>query len=220
MIELQGVSKLYRSGGAIVQALRGIDLKLEAGEFLGVIGPSGSGKSTLLHLLGGLDLPSSGRVLWRGRDLGALGPSERARWRGEHVGFVFQTFNLIPTLTALENVELPLLLKGVSLRERRKRSRKLLEEVGLEGRVCHKPTELSGGEQQRVALARALAVEPELLLADEPTGNLDSQRGEEILRLLQRFNEGGKTVVLATHDPEVALYARRLISLKDGILIP
>jgi putative ABC transport system ATP-binding protein len=220
MMKLERVSKIYVLGSATIHALRDVDLELESGEFLAVMGPSGSGKSTLLHLLGGLDLPSRGRVLWHGRDLTVLSESELARWRGEHVGFVFQTFQLIPTLTALENVELPLLLRGISPKERRRRAHERLRAVGLEERARHKPTELSGGEQQRVALARALVVDPAIILADEPTGNLDSQTGQVILGLLRDLNERRDvTVVLATHDREAAGYARRIAHLKDGMLL-
>jgi len=219
MLRLERVSKIYTLGNAVIHALKGIDLQLESGEFIAVMGPSGSGKSTLLHIMGGLDVPSDGRVLWRGRDLTTLSGPELAAWRGKHVGFVFQTFNLVPTLTAQENVELPLLLRGVSLRERGRRAGELLERVGLAKRAHHRPSELSGGEQQRIALARALANEPSLILADEPTGNLDSETGREILELLRDLNEqGGVTVVLATHNPEAARYARRVVRLKDGSL--
>ncbi|OGF54446.1 MAG: macrolide ABC transporter ATP-binding protein [Candidatus Fraserbacteria bacterium RBG_16_55_9] len=202
-----------------VQALRAVNLELSPGEFLAVMGRSGSGKSTLLHILGGLDWPSSGRVLWNERDLTTLSVRELARWRGEHVGFVFQSFNLMPTLTALENVELPLLLRGISAKERRIRAREQLEHVGLARRASHKPAELSGGEQQRVALARALVSDPAMILADEPTGNLDSETGQVLLRLLRNLNERGTTIVLATHDPEAAAFAQRIIRLKDGALL-
>jgi len=218
MIRLEQVSKIYILGSSTVYALRDVDLEVERGEFLAVMGPSGSGKSTLLHLIGGLDLPSRGRLLWDGRDLAALSEAELARWRGEHVGFVFQTFQLIPTLTAQENVELPLLLRGIPPGERRRRAHERLEEVGLGARAHHKPAELSGGEQQRVALARALAVDPAIILADEPTGNLDSSSGEEILQMLKRLNARGKTIVLATHNPEASKYATRVVHLKDGRL--
>ncbi len=201
-------------------ALKDIHLEIAAGEFLALMGPSGSGKSTLLHILGGLDWPSGGRVLWQGRDLATLGGAELARWRGRHVGFVFQTFNLVPALTALENVELPLLLRGVSPHRRRKRASALLEQVGLAERAHHKPTELSGGEQQRVALARALVSDPAMILADEPTGNLDSETGRAILQLLRALNQQGTTIVLATHNWEAAGYAQRIIRLRDGRLMP
>ncbi len=220
MIKLEQVSKVYALGNNTIQALKSVSLDVHSGEFLAVMGPSGSGKSTLLHILGGLDWPSSGRVLWHERDLTTLSGPELAHWRGEHVGFVFQSFSLIPTLTALENVELPLLLKGISLIERRERARKRLEQVGLAKRASHKPMELSGGEQQRVALARALVSDPLMILADEPTGNLDSETGKTLLQLLRGLNEQGTTIVLATHDPEAAPFAQRIVRLKDGTLLP
>jgi putative ABC transport system ATP-binding protein len=218
VIQLEQVSKVYAMGSITVPALKDVTLEIQAGDFLAVMGPSGSGKSTLLHLLGGLDWPSSGRVLWDGRDLTTLRPHELARWRGEHVGFVFQTFYLIPTLTALENVEMPLLLRGISPKGRRARACERLEQVGLSQRMLHKPAELSGGEQQRVALARALVGDPRLILADEPTGNLDSETGGKLLQLLRELNEQGTTIMLATHDPEAAQYARTIIRLRDGVL--
>jgi putative ABC transport system ATP-binding protein len=220
MIKLERISKIYVSGRSTVQALRDVDLEIQAGDFPAVMGPSGSGKSTLLHLLGGLDVPSSGRILWRDRDLAGLSRAELARWRSRHVGFIFQTFHLMPTLTALENVELPLLLQGVPPKERRARAQQVLSRVGLAERSHHKPNELSGGEQQRVAVARALIAQPEVLLADEPTGNLDSETGRAVLELLREINEqGGVTVVLATHDPEVASFAHEILRLRDGRLM-
>lgn len=219
MIELEGVSKVYALGNTTIQALKNVSLKVHAGEFLAVMGPSGSGKSTLLHILGGLDWPSRGRVLWHERDLTSLRGPELAQWRGANVGFVFQSFNLIPTLTALENVELPLLLRGVSPQVRRRRAHERLEQVGLAKRASHKPMELSGGEQQRVALARALVTGPAMILADEPTGNLDSETGHVLLQLLQELNEQGTTIVLATHNLEAAPFAQRIVRLKDGTLL-
>lgn len=218
-MRLEGVSKVYAMGNTIIQALQDVYLELTPGEFLAVMGRSGSGKSTLLHILGGLDWPSSGRVLWGERDLTTLSAPELASWRGEHVGFVFQSFNLMPTLTARENVELPLLLRGVSPNERRMWARERLEQVGLAERASHKPAELSGGEQQRVALARALVSDPAMILADEPTGNLDSETGQALLQLLRELNERGTTIVLATHDPEAAGYSQRIIRLKDGAVL-
>lgn len=221
LMQLERVSKLYRLGSGTVHALRDLDLELPQGEFLAVMGPSGSGKSTLLHLMGGLDGPSRGRVLWRGRDLASLNGTELARWRSRHVGFVFQTFHLVPTLTAWENVALPLLFRGVPPRDRRDRASRWLKRVGLGQRLTHRPAELSGGEQQRVALARALVGSPELVLADEPTGNLDSASGRAILELLRELNEREEvTVVLATHDGEAAQCARRIVQLRDGTLLP
>ncbi len=223
LLRLERVSKTYAAGSVPVHALREVTLSLDEGDFVAVMGPSGSGKSTLLHLMGGLDAPTQGRVLWRGQDLAAMSAAERARWRSRHVGFVFQTFQLLAHLTARENVELPLLLQGVSPRERRRRAERLLAQVGLRDRALHgrKPTELSGGEQQRVALARALITEPELLLADEPTGNLDSETGRGILQLVQELNKReGLTVVLATHNPEAAQSASIVVKLRDGRLDP
>ena len=220
LLRLERVSKTYSAGRVPVHALRAITLSLEPGDFLAVMGPSGSGKSTLLHLMGGLDVPTQGRVLWRGRDLGAMSASERARWRSQHVGFVFQTFQLLGHLTARENVELPLVFQGIAPKERRRRAEALLGRVGLRSRQRHKPSELSGGEQQRVAIARALVTGPELLLADEPTGNLDSETGRQILQLLRELNErDGLTVVLATHNREAAQFARTVVELRDGRVV-
>ncbi len=219
LLRLEGVSKTYVAGIVPVHALRDVTLSLDSGEFLAVMGPSGSGKSTLLHLMGGLDVPTRGRVLWRDRDLGGMSTSQRARWRSQHVGFVFQAFQLLPHLTARENVELPLVLQGVAPKERRRRAEALLERVGLLRRRAHKPSELSGGEQQRVAIARALITNPEVLLADEPTGNLDSETGHQILELIRELNErDGLTVVLATHNREAASYAHAVVELRDGRL--
>ncbi|MCX7751062.1 MAG: ABC transporter ATP-binding protein [Candidatus Bipolaricaulota bacterium] len=216
LIRLEGVEKVYRLGEVDVPALRGVDLVVERGASLSIMGPSGSGKSTLLHLLGLLDRPTAGRILWDGRDVTDLKPNELAELRGRHIGFVFQTFNLVPTLTALENVELPLVFLGVSPRARRARAAELLTRLGLEARLAHKPRQLSGGEQQRVAIARALAPDPELLLADEPTGNLDSATGREILAILGDLHRGGKTLILVTHDPEAAATTSATIRLRDG----
>ncbi|HED03193.1 MAG TPA: ABC transporter ATP-binding protein [Candidatus Fraserbacteria bacterium] len=214
--KLEGVRKIYSVGRSLVPALRGLDLEIATGEFLAIMGPSGSGKSTLLALLGGLDRPSAGRICWGDQDLTGFSEDHLARWRSERVGFLFQTFNLISPLSAAENVELPLLLRGVPRRIRRERARQLLRRVGLAERAEHKPTELSGGEQQRVALARALANDPPIILADEPTGNLDSQVGAQVLALLQELHGEGRTVVLVTHDPAAAGYGERAVRLKDG----
>ncbi len=216
LVRLERAEKLYRLGEVDVPALRGVDLTVERGASLAIMGPSGSGKSTLLHLLGLLDLPTAGRVLWDGQDVTRLRPGQLAELRGRHIGFVFQTFNLVPTLTALENVELPLVFIGVPPRARRARAAELLERMGLEGRARHKPRQMSGGEQQRVAIARALAPDPELILADEPTGNLDSATGREILAILSEFNRQGKTLILVTHDPEAAATTRHTLRLRDG----
>jgi putative ABC transport system ATP-binding protein len=217
MIKLTGVVRTYPMGKTQVQALRGLDLEIAQGEMVAIMGPSGSGKSTLMHLIGGLDLPNEGRVLLGDLDISRQNGDHLAELRGKRVGFVFQTFNLIPTLSALENVELPMIFQRVPRRERRKRAQNLLEQVGLGERLHHKPMELSGGEQQRVALARALVNDPQILLADEPTGNLDSQSGAEIMRLLKSLNgEEGMTVIVVTHDPEIARYADRIVRIRDG----
>ena len=219
MIELKNVHKVYPMDEVSVPALRGIDLTIKPGEFVAIMGPSGSGKSTLMHLLGCLDLPSDGLVQLDGRDITKLDEDTLAQIRGKKIGFVFQTFNLIPTLTALENVELPLFFQGVPRAERRARAAELLHKVGLEGRMHHKPAQLSGGERQRVAVARALANDPEIILADEPTGNLDSESGEAILELLAQLHREGKTIILVTHNPEAAAYAQRIVRIRDGRLV-
>lgn len=219
MIHLKNAHKIYPMGEVSVPALRGIDLTIQPGEFVAIMGPSGSGKSTLMHLLGCLDLPSDGVVQLEGHDVTKLDEDTLAQIRGKKIGFVFQTFNLIPTLTALENVELPLFFQSVPRAERRARALELLRKVGLEGRAHHKPAQLSGGERQRVAIARALANDPEIILADEPTGNLDSESGEAILNLLAQLHREGKTIILVTHNPEAAAYAQRIIRIKDGQLV-
>jgi putative ABC transport system ATP-binding protein len=219
MIELKNVHKVYPMGEVSVPALRGINLTIHPGEFVAIMGPSGSGKSTLMHLLGCLDLPSDGVVQLDGKDITELDEDTLAQIRGKKVGFVFQTFNLIPTLTAQENVELPLFFQGVPREKRRARAAELLRKVGLDGRLHHKPAQLSGGERQRVAIARALANDPEIILADEPTGNLDSESGEAILELLAQLHREGKTIILVTHNPEAAAYAQRIVRIRDGRLV-
>src|SRR5947209_515837 len=219
MMELDHVTKIYQQGTRTVHAVRGVSLRVEGGEFVSIMGPSGSGKSTLMHLLGALDTPSSGRVLFEGRDLQALSDRERSFLRRSRLGFVFQFFNLLPTLTAEENVALPLLLAG----QRRGRAlvpaRKGLEEVGLADRAGHFPEELSGGEMQRVAIARALVIEPQAVLCDEPTGNLDSATSKEILELLRSLPEPGKrAVVMVTHDGAAAVYGDRIVHIRDGLI--
>jgi putative ABC transport system ATP-binding protein len=217
MMELQEVTKEYRQGRRSVQALRGVSLHVAAGEFVSVMGPSGSGKSTLLHLLGALDTPTSGRAFFHGRDLQALSDRERSLLRRSHIGFVFQFFNLLPTLTVVENVTLPLLLAGQRRGVARSKALPSLERMGLADRLDHFPEELSGGEMQRVAVARALATEPEAVLCDEPTGNLDSATSKEVLDLLRTLPEPGKrAVVLVTHDPKAAAYGDRLVHIRDG----
>jgi putative ABC transport system ATP-binding protein len=218
--QLRGVARTYGAGETAVEALRSVDLTIGAGEFIAVAGPSGSGKSTLLQLLGALDRPTEGVLLHEGRELARLGDGELARLRLEAFGFVFQQFNLIPTLTAQENVEVALAPRGESGARRRTHARWLLDEVGLGARREHLPGQLSGGEQQRVAIARAIANEPRVLLADEPTGNLDTSTGEEVLRLLGRVSdEHGQTVVLVTHDTGVAKRASRLLTMRDGRIV-
>jgi putative ABC transport system ATP-binding protein len=214
VIRCEDLSQSFQSGGRELVVLKSITFDLEAGGFLAVVGPSGSGKSTLLGLLAGLDQPRTGRVVLDGIDLGRLDEDARARLRGERVGFVFQAFHLIPTLTALENVQVPLELRGERGEER---ARELLERVGLGDRAHHYPSQLSGGEQQRVALARAFSNRPKILFADEPTGNLDARTGHQIVELMRELNRSqGTTLVLVTHDPELAGVARRVIRLRDG----
>lgn len=220
IVQITGLKKDLTTGQAVVHALRGVDLTVEEGEYLAVVGPSGSGKTTLLGLIGGLDAPTEGRVVVTGVDITGLGEDRLAEIRNAAVGFVFQFFNLIPTLTALENVELPVQFAARARFDPSQRARELLEMVGLGDRLHHRPPELSGGEQQRTAIARALANDPPLLLADEPTGNLDSATGEEILRLLRRLcDESGQTVIMVTHDPRVATYADRVAFLQDGRIV-
>jgi putative ABC transport system ATP-binding protein len=217
MLRCESLAKSYLSGGRELTVLHGITFELEAGGFLAIVGPSGSGKSTLLGLLAGLDQPTRGRVLLDGTDLGALSEDDRARLRSEKVGFVFQSFHLIPTLTARENVQVPLELRGEDATER---AEVLLARVGLSGRGHHYPAQLSGGEQQRVALARAFIHRPKLLFADEPTGNLDAATGARVIELMTELNEEeGTTLVLVTHDPELAARAHRMIRLRDGAVV-
>jgi putative ABC transport system ATP-binding protein len=218
IVEVQKVSKSYRRGSRRVPVLQDINLDIQEGEFLALMGPSGSGKSTLLNLIAGLDQVDSGTLRVGGIDITALSEGELAAWRATHVGFIFQFYNLIPVLTAFENVELPLLLTGLSRKDRREHVELSLRVVNLEARMDHRPPQLSGGEQQRVAIARALMNDPDLLLADEPTGQLDSTTAREIMELLARMNERGKTIVLVTHDETVASYARRRILIHDGVV--
>jgi ABC-type lipoprotein export system ATPase subunit len=217
VIKLQGIARTYQMGKTEVHALRGVSLDIDKGECVAIMGPSGSGKSTLMHILGALDRPSEGVVSFDGRSIANENSEGLADIRGKRIGFVFQTFSLMPTLSALDNVDLAMLFQRVPRPKRRERAVKLLELVGLEDRMKHLPTELSGGEQQRVAIARALANEPQILLADEPTGNLDSKSGRQIMQLLQGLSqERGMTVILVTHDPKIADYADRTIRILDG----
>ena len=217
IVETKNLTKTYMSGGRPLDVLKGVDLRVEPGEFMAIMGPSGSGKSTLLNMIGALDRPTSGDVFINGVNINTLNDNQVADLRNREVGFIFQFFNLIPRMDAQGNIELPMAIAGKSRNERHKRAKKLLELVGLADRADHKPSQLSGGEQQRVAIARALANEPNILLADELTGNLDSKTGEEIMHLLRSLNEEeGKTFILITHDPTVGQRTDRLISLKDG----
>jgi putative ABC transport system ATP-binding protein len=219
LIELRGITKTYGVGGATVRALGGVDLRIAPGEFVAVMGPSGSGKSTCMNILGCLDVPTGGSYRFKGVDVGALSRDQRALLRRNYLGFVFQGFNLLNRTSALENVELPLIYRGISTRDRRHKAREALEAVGLTGWESHTPGELSGGQQQRVAIARAMVIAPEVLMADEPTGNLDSTRSREIMELLSSFNkDSGITIVMVTHDSEMALYAKRIVRFLDGVI--
>jgi len=219
VVELRNVSKVYKMDDVEVVGVKKINLKIKEGEFVSIIGPSGSGKSTLLHLLGCLDKPTEGKIIFDGIDVSKLNDKELSKIRREKIGFVFQFFNLYPTLTALENVELPMIISNKKSKERRKRAEELLKLARLEKGYNHLPSQLSGGERQRVAIARALANDPLLILADEPTGNLDSKTGKEIAELFVELNKKGKTIVVVTHMPDIAKYAQRIIYLKDGKII-
>ncbi len=220
LIEVDGLTKTYETGEVAVAALQGVTCAIAAGEFVAIMGPSGSGKSTFMHILGCLDTPTSGTYRLDGQLVSTMTRDERARIRNKKLGFVFQTFNLLPRTSALENVELPLLYNGATAESRRTRALDRLHEVGLQGREQHHPNQLSGGQQQRVAIARALINDPPLLLADEPTGNLDSRTSLEILGIFQRLNRAqGITVVLVTHEPDIAAYAGRIIAFRDGRIV-
>ncbi len=219
LVELINVTKIYTMDHVEVPALRGVSLTILRGEFVSIMGPSGSGKSTLMNIIGCLDKPTGGRVILDGKDVTKLGDNALAEYRRKKIGFVFQQFNLIPRLTALENVALPMWFAGVEKKRRLQRAARLLRQVGLGERTGHKPTELSGGERQRVAIARALANDPELILADEPTGNLDSRSGDAVLDLLEDLNKQGKTVVIVTHDLSYGKRAERMIRLRDGRIV-
>jgi putative ABC transport system ATP-binding protein len=220
IIELRNATKIYHKGETVIHPLDDLTLTIEAGDFVALMGPSGSGKTTLLNMVGGLDTPTSGEVLVCNQDLAQLSPRQLARWRSDHVAYVFQAYNLLPVLTAYENVELPLTLMPLSRAERRRHVETALKIVGLEDRMNHRPDELSGGQEQRVAIARALACDPQLLLADEPTGDLDAHSAQEVMDLLVSLNrEYGKTVIVVTHDPKVAKAARRQLHLEKGVLM-
>ena len=219
LIEVEDLVKVYRTGDVELRALDGVSFSVAHGEFVAVMGPSGSGKSTTMNMLGCLDSPTEGRYLLDGRDVARLSGDELAKVRNEKLGFVFQGFNLLPRLSAVDNVALPLVYSGVPSRERSERAREALERVGLGARLKHRPNQMSGGQQQRVAIARALVGRAPLILADEPTGNLDTRTSEEIMDLLVEVNREGKTVVLVTHEPDIAAYARRVLHFKDGRLV-
>jgi len=219
ILSLENVTKVYRMGEVEVHALRGVSLSVDAGDFVAIMGASGSGKSTLMNLIGCLDRPTSGRYLLAGEDVSKLGRSALAERRNKTLGFVFQSFNLLSRTSALENVELPLLYAGTPTRERHARAQRALARVGLAGRASHHPNQMSGGQQQRVAIARALVGNPKLILADEPTGNLDSATSTEVMALFQELRGAGITVVLVTHEPDVALFASRVVVMKDGLLL-
>jgi putative ABC transport system ATP-binding protein len=215
-IELEGVRRVFRLGDSEVHALRDVDLRFEAGDYVAVMGPSGSGKSTLLNIVGLLDRPDAGRLRLEGRDVTTLSPDEQAQVRSRRVGFVFQSFHLVPRLTARENIALPLVLAGIAPAERQQRVTQALRDFGLADRAAHRPAELSGGQRQRVAIARATIMGPALILADEPTGNLDRATGDEVVRLLEALNERGVTLIVVTHDAQLGARARRHVSMEDG----
>ncbi len=219
MIKLVNISKFYQTGSITLTALDRVNLEIKNGEMIAIIGPSGSGKSTLMNMIGCLDVPSEGQYYLEGHEVSKLGEDDLSEIRNKKIGFVFQSFNLLPKLTAYENVELPLIYQGIRAPERRERSLKVLEMVGLTERSHHKPPELSGGQQQRVAIARALAGDPPIILADEPTGNLDSRSGAEVMEIIRGLNENGKTVILITHEMQICSQAKRVIKIQDGRII-
>ena len=218
LIETADLWKTYIMGDEEIHALRGVSIAIERGEYVAIMGPSGSGKSTLMNLIGCLDTPTKGSYLLNDKQVSEMNDDELARIRNEEIGFVFQTFNLLPRATALHNVELPLVYAGINSDERKRRAKAALEKVQLDHRMDHRPNELSGGQRQRVAIARALVNEPAMLLADEPTGNLDSQTSEEIMRVFEGLASSGQTVVMVTHEPDIAAHARRVVVLRDGLI--
>jgi len=220
LIDIRDVTKTYEMGAeTIVHALDGVSLSIEAGDYVAIMGPSGSGKSTLMNLIGCLDTPSTGSYVLKGREISAMNDDELAQIRNKEIGFIFQTFNLLPRADAVQNVELPLVYSGLARKERKARAEKALDAVGLGTRKHHRPNELSGGQRQRVAIARALVNDPSILLADEPTGNLDSKTGEEILALMDDLHRGGNTIILVTHEDELAQHASRVVRLRDGKIV-
>ncbi|KGG81231.1 macrolide ABC transporter ATP-binding protein [Caloranaerobacter azorensis H53214] len=219
MIKLEGLTKVYKMGNVSVTALKDINLNIEKEEFVAIMGPSGSGKSTLMNILGCLDKPTKGKYILDGVSIQGLNDDELAMIRNRKIGFVFQAFNLLSRTTALKNVELPMMYAGVSAKERRKRAIELLEKVGLGDRINHKPNEMSGGQRQRVAIARALVNNPAIILADEPTGNLDTKSGEEIMDIFENLNKEGVTIVIVTHEPDIAQKAKRVVTFRDGVII-
>ncbi len=218
VIKAIDLKKIYHLGKVKVEALRGVSFEVEEGEFVSIMGPSGSGKSTLMHIIGCLDYPSGGKYFLTNQDVTKLDDNQLALFRNRKIGFVFQQFNLLPRATNLRNVEIPLIYAGMATRDRLKISLKALQDVGLNHRAHHRPNEISGGERQRVAIARALVNNPSIILADEPTGNLDSKTGQEIMKIFQSLNQRGNTIILVTHEPEIARYARRIIHLRDGLI--
>jgi len=216
ILQLDNVSKTYNAGSQPLHVLKKVNLEIEKGDFIAIMGPSGSGKSTLMHIAGCLDTPTSGKVIFENKDISKLSEAELAQIRNKKIGFVFQTFNLIPRTTTLDNVQLPLIYAGVEAEKRKTRARETLEQLGLKERAFHFPNQLSGGEQQRTAIARALINKPSIILADEPTGNLDSKTGKEIIDIFKKLNKEGNTVVLVTHDEQIAKNARKIIRIYDG----
>ena len=218
VIEIAGVTKVYEMGSETIHALRGVSLSIRRNEYLAIMGPSGSGKSTMMNMLGCLDTPTAGKYEFNGKNVATMDDDELAEIRNREIGFVFQTFNLLPRSDSLHNVELPLIYAGLPAGDRRERARQSLENVGLGHRLHHRPNELSGGQRQRVAIARALVNRPSIVLADEPTGNLDSRTGEEIMALLEQLYHQGNTIIVVTHEPDIARHARRIVRLRDGLI--
>ena len=218
VIEIENVTKVYEMGSETIHALRGVSLQIRRNEYLAIMGPSGSGKSTMMNMLGCLDTPTQGKYEFNGKDVKSMDDDELAAIRNKEIGFVFQTFNLLPRSTSLSNVELPLIYAGRPADERRDKARRALENVGLANRLDHRPNELSGGQRQRVAIARALVNDPAIILADEPTGNLDSRTGEEIMALMEDLYAQGNTIIVVTHEPDIAVHARRIVRLRDGLI--